>query len=1179
MLLNFHYHVNGENMPKYYHYNLGIDLGIASIGTALVLTDDAGNPTKFLDFGVRTFSVPDGAAERRAKRLERKHIRRKRQRLARLIQVLQQHGLLPEAAEQMRSLIRKNPYILRAHGASTTYESLFDMGRSLLHMAKFRGAGFLTQSEETPDTEVADETEKKKDRQKSASAYRNLENIVKESGKTLSHFFVQRLEASKPVRRRTHLVNTQAVNYAVPRFLVKEEFRKIWAIQSQHHKSLTPELEETIFGLIFGDHPHAPYATGTCTLIAGQKRLPKMHRLAEQRRIYEQLANVRYVTAKGEHALSRPMRDHLARLAFEEGDNLTTAAIKKYIAQTAGQTVVRVNLGEEAKTIRGFCQIQAFADIPAWQSLPLQERDKLADFIATPAKYPEDENSVLLPEDEVIAKVCSRLGLSGADGEKAASTALARLTPDRSKLGLEATQRILEKLIEGQQTEVADPLTGEVTSIWRPHTHRTAADACGFEAEEEALRKKRGTFAQLPYYGEVLRQDVTPIHPWHIRQAAEDEATHGRIPNPVVHMALNQLRKVVNEIVALYGKPQRIHVELARELGMSAVKREELKREMQKREKENARIDAELVKIGLYPSRTNRTKFRLWEEQGKRSLFSYTEIKQADIAACEIEHLIPQSHGGSDSFMNLALVHSNENFAKGTSFPYQFIQKTSPEAWQHIAKAIADKAFPRAKAWRFSPDACNRFAEQGDEEATDSRLSNTSYIAKIAARYLSMLCVDVVAVKGGTTARLRHLWGLDGIEYDLLGLPIRKHKYNPDTGEICVNDRGYEERNPLWVAKPRIDHRHHAIDAFVAACTTRSMVSRMVRDEKATWRKKDDRLAFPSPFGSDTGWFRQQMVEALRKVVVSPKPEHGKTGQLHDATKYRILQQDTRRGSDKTLIRYNRKIDLLKDKKSVAGILPGATIPLDLPAVQTAFAKCKAIIYAIESRYIAASDSIDARRQEARKNGGIARELPERAREEAIVAEAIALAQQAGAIGATYPVVDFKTLVAVNDALQFGFEPNNNYCTEFYEDTTGAVGWECITRIDANNPAFVPTWQGKGGRLIWRLCIDDVIEVELTAELKANLEVPCPVGKCYMVVQKMSDGRLQCNLLNDARPLNGRTTTVKSGTVALEEYKRWISGGKGLKTWCQLKARKVDISPFGKILHKHKKLWHGKKTV
>ena len=714
--------------------------------------------------------------------------------------------------------------------------------------------------------------------------------------------------------------------------------------------------------------------------------------------------------------------------------------------------------------------------------------------------------------------------------------------------------------------------------VWRPHTHRTAADACGFEAEEEALSKKYGTFSQLPYYGEVLRQDVTPIHPWHIKQAAQEEAAHGRIPNPVVHTALNQLRKVVNEIVSLYGKPQRIHIELARELGMSAPKREELTRELQKRERENVTIDEALAKLGLSPTRTNRTKYRLWEEQGKRSLFSYAEIKQSDIAACEIEHLIPQSHGGSDSYMNLALVHSNENFAKGNSFPYQFIQKTAPDAWQHIAKVIADKSYPKAKAWRFSADACNRFEEQGDENATDSRLSNTSYMARIAARYLRMLCADVVAVKGGTTAKLRHLWGLDGIEYELLGLPIRKHQYDPVTGEVQLNNFGYPVRNPLWVAKPRIDHRHHAVDALVAACTTRSMVSRMVRDEKTTWRKKDGGPDFPSPFGSDTGWFRQQMLEALKKVVVSPKKEHGKAGELHEDTKCRILQQDTRNGSDKMLIRYRRAMDKLKDKKSVAGILPGATIPNDLPAVQTAHAQCKAIIYAIESRYIAASDNLEARRQQAIKAGGRLRDLTPQAREASIVAEAIAMAQQAGAIGATYPALKFKTLVAVNDALQFGFEPKNNYCMDFYETPNGKVGWECITRIDANTPAFVPEWKSNGGRFIWNLCIDDVIEVELTPELKANIKAPCPVGNCYMVVQKMSGGRLQCNLLNDARPLDGKISTVKSGTAAIEEYKRWKSGELGLDKWCQLKARKVDISPFGKILHKHKKLWHGKKT-
>ena len=153
-------------MPKYYRYNLGIDLGIASIGTALVLIDSADNPTKVLDFGVRLFSVPEGAAERRKKRLERKHIRRRRQRVAKLRLFLQQHGLLPSDTKQMGSLKNSNPYALRAQGTSAAYQSLFDLGRSLLHMAKFRGAGFLTQSEENPDADVAEEAEKKKDSQR-----------------------------------------------------------------------------------------------------------------------------------------------------------------------------------------------------------------------------------------------------------------------------------------------------------------------------------------------------------------------------------------------------------------------------------------------------------------------------------------------------------------------------------------------------------------------------------------------------------------------------------------------------------------------------------------------------------------------------------------------------------------------------------------------------------------------------------------------------------------------------------------------------------------------------------------------------------------------------------------------------------------------------------------------------
>ena len=71
-------------------------------------------PTKALDLGVRTFAVTEGAARRREKRLERKHVHRRRQRIAKLKQFSQQHGLLPKDSSQLASLMRKTPYLLRA---------------------------------------------------------------------------------------------------------------------------------------------------------------------------------------------------------------------------------------------------------------------------------------------------------------------------------------------------------------------------------------------------------------------------------------------------------------------------------------------------------------------------------------------------------------------------------------------------------------------------------------------------------------------------------------------------------------------------------------------------------------------------------------------------------------------------------------------------------------------------------------------------------------------------------------------------------------------------------------------------------------------------------------------------------------------------------------------------------
>ncbi len=69
-------------------------------------------------------------------------------------------------------------------------------------------------------------------------------------------------------------------------------------------------------------------------------------------------------------------------------------------------------------------------------------------------------------------------------------------------------------------------------------------------------------------------------------------------------------------------------------------------------------------------------------------------------------------------------------------------------------------------------------------------------------------------------------------------------------------------------------------------------------------------------------------------------------------------------------------------------------------------------------------------------------------------------------------------------------------------------------------------------------------------------------GKNYMVYTSIYDAR------------TGTKNALKEHP---ENFLLWTSGGLGLKSYCELQARKVSLSPFGKINGKHKKLWNGKK--
>src|SRR5690606_17483528 len=148
----------------------------------------------------------------------------------------------------------------------------------------------------------------------------------------------------------------------------------------------------------------------------------------------------------------------------------------------------------------------------------------------------------------------------------------------------------------------------------------------------------------------------------------------GRVPNPTVHIGLNQLRKVVNALIDRYGPPVEIVIELARELKLNAERKKEIQRENRENEARNAARSAELAALGLADTHGNRLLLRLYEElpaDERVCVFSGTPISKQMLfsGAIEIEHILPYSRTLDDSFMNKVLCAREANRVKGNRAP------------------------------------------------------------------------------------------------------------------------------------------------------------------------------------------------------------------------------------------------------------------------------------------------------------------------------------------------------------------------------------------------------------------------------------------------------------------------------------------------------------------------------
>ena len=760
-------------------YRLGLDLGTNSLGWA-ILNIDKPDSISLVDMGVRVF--PDGrepagegrigdpkaVARRQARQARRQRDRRKRRQI-RMLNLLIRQGYLPASQTERAEWLRRKPldsdvpYIPARHlahqvqtkisqilgqpidAAESTQERLdpanpywlrtkaldqklepFELGRVMMHIALRRGF----KSNRKIDISLASDSETLKELKGNLAKIQNLEQVLRESGaRTIGEYQWKRYLEGESVRFRP-----QGVELYPSRQMYYAEFQRIRTSQERHHPDFLWDRAEAI---IFYQRPLKKQPRGRCTFYPEEERgysaLPSVQRF----RIWQDIHNLAITNMRGESiTLSN---DEKTRL-FQELDTSTKVTFPAIRRLLGIREALSFNL-EDAKRdhLKGNVTAVLLRDEdafgPHWDEFAPEVQDDIVLHLI------DEEN------EETLGEFLRTHSLQ----EKQA----------HSVMGLQFPPGVGAVCVR-----FARECTAIMQSEFLPYFEATKK--LGFDHSpygEIPIGKS------LPYYGQVLSSSTMGQDP--TAPESEQEKHYGKVNNPTVHVALNQLRKVVNCLLERFGNPEEIVVELGRELKLSSKRAEEILREQAKNAKQNRTIDETLKELGIIaPSRDDRIKYRLWEELGTDTLgracvYCGKTISATDLfnGSVEVEHILPRSRTLLDNVGNLTVSHKTCNNIKGNRTPYEaFSGNPSGFSYEEIQRRV--QRIYRGdwkKRQKFSAQAMDEIGEVSD--FLQRQITDNAYIARSAKRYLEAVCPPnkIWVTNGRLTYEARRAWGIDAL--------------------------------------------------------------------------------------------------------------------------------------------------------------------------------------------------------------------------------------------------------------------------------------------------------------------------------------------------------------------------------------------------------------------------------
>ncbi len=947
-------------------YRLALDINTSAIGLVTYRLNEDNQPDKLEHIDVHVFGEPIADAKtgklkkalRREKRLMRRQVKRRAQRLKKIAHLF---TLVGTTSEQVRDVQKKQRNRTKKTDEETVHKWRSDavtqeitpeqLMSVFLLMAKNRGyEGRFTKAEDGKVKTHIDEVKKR-------MQDRNCDTLGQ-----LLYKYKTDAQSTHPKAQITHRPwkkLSEEGTYA-QRDMLQDEFSRIWEEQERHHtilkptgqcdekiehvyrhyfednKSILPKntkesvsLRDLFYSALFDQRPiwWDKETIGSCELEPEYRRASRAHPVFQEYRIEQLLNDLELKRSKRE---LREEEKEKIRPIFEQQKEITAKKLYDILGISNDRFTHdrSTESGNDDHKFKGnktrcvLCKLEKEVDM----QLDDRERELFIEIIAD-IDEPSFFGNEHWHECEEVREY-----FSDAYTQKNNESVIA----------------FIKKLYEKGKLETLRAMK---------------FDTGRANYSVQALRKL------LPHMREGSRPDEARDREyprWRERQADNLK----RVGDSVVQQALEETKKAIDYAIKKHGGqlPAQVVVELSRDMKLSQKKRKIIEGVQQNQKNARDKARKELEKTGANPSDKLCTKYILWQEQQKICPYCGDPLPVTKIAneTTEIDHIVPEAYGGQYNHANLAVVHQTCNQKKSGKLPLEAFSNKSIKAMSDAMKkpSYLTKPFNAYKK-AVEKRANLLLIENKDNLEGDFKLRQnheTAWIGRELTAYLKRrlninttdkgtledrtdkgtledrtdkgtledrtdkgtledrtdkgtLEDRVYITKGTLTAYLRRVCGLDTLIADIRkeeGKPVfnRQREVMEDGGSHAGSwHHKFEDYEKRY--EKRSDHRHHAVDAAVIGLVDRNMFKKATK-----YYKENSRLKGFETKISLQNTIRSMLKQRLHNYVVWHKPDRmpidgffdeqinrckSITLQLKDAEKLSELAADTYEATKKNL--------------------------------------------------------------------------------------------------------------------------------------------------------------------------------------------------------------------------------------------------------------------------------------